>query len=91
MMTVASTLKATCLEFSLLAVSSLFSGGQFNYSFLWLWLKAQGSLIGTNSKEQRSKKIQIRFPHPMISYFFLGKFLGPFDDHMYKDVQRIFA
>ena len=27
-------------------------------------------LIGTNSREQRRKKIQIIFPHPMTFYFF---------------------
>ena len=46
------------------------------------------SLIGTNSMEQRRKKIQIRFPHPMTFFFFPEKFLGPLVDHRHRDAQR---
>ena len=47
------------------------------------------SLIGTNSMEQRRKKIQIRFPHSMTFFFFLEKFLGSLVDHRYRNAQRM--
>lgn len=93
LITEASTLRVT---FCVSAWSSAYWLGQACSLVVKLTILSIGygfilriSLIGTNSMEQRRKKILIRFSHPMTFYFFPEKFLGPLVDHRCRDAQRM--